>query len=90
MNHSESMFGSAAAQLQRRVGHVPQLDAVLAVPPRSSRYAAELEAAAVRLQAEQAWTPDAFTVDVVAEAAANDLIRYPEISVPESLSLLDG
>jgi erythromycin esterase-like protein len=53
MNHSDGMFGWAAAEFQRRFGHVPQLDAALAEPPRSTRYAAELEVAAARLQAER-------------------------------------
>lgn len=53
MNHSDGMFGSAAAGFQRRFGHVPQLDAALAQAPRSSRYAAELDVAAARLEAER-------------------------------------
>lgn len=53
MNHADDMFAWAAGEFQRRFGRVAQLDAVLAVAPRSSRYALELESAAARLQAEE-------------------------------------
>jgi erythromycin esterase-like protein len=53
MNHSDGLFGSAAAEFQRRFGQVPQLEAALGARPRSSGYAVELDTAAARLEAER-------------------------------------